>query len=136
MACDHESADITDESENEEEVAVHAVEEKRFVADDGDELEDGEEACRDDGHEVEGDADSVVAGAVVVPFSWRGTFFETAGCGTADVEVGEAGEGEADHGSAKYEEEREVVAFLETKRSVDFPHSRDEPASRSWLRRI
>jgi len=32
--------------------------------------------------------------------------------------------------------EREVVAFLETKRSVDFPHSRDEPASRSWLRRI
>lgn len=104
MACDHESADITDESENEEEVAVHAVEEKRFVADDGDELEDSEEACRDDGHEVEGDTDSVLAGAVVVPFSWRGTFFETAGCGTADVEVGEAGEGEADHGSAKYED--------------------------------
>ena len=74
------------------------------MANDGHELEDGEEACRDYGDEVEGDADPVVPGTVVVPFSWRGTFFETAGCGTADVEVGEAGECEADHCSSEDED--------------------------------
>lgn len=52
MACDDYCAGVTDERENDYDVAVHAVEEKKFVSDDGYELEDDEEGSRYDGVEV------------------------------------------------------------------------------------
>lgn len=103
-AGNHGSADVADCDEEEDQVAVDAMEEDGFVADDGEELEDHEDAGRDDGGEVEGDADVVDAVLVPEPFAGDGAGFEGGGGVAADVDIGEAGEGEAEHGTAKDED--------------------------------
>lgn len=52
MSRDDQSADITDEDEQEDHVAVDAVEQQEFVADDGQELPDHEDSGWEDGREM------------------------------------------------------------------------------------
>lgn len=89
MTGNHESTDIGDEKEQKDDVAVDTVEDERVMTDPGDELgiafirhqsqvgvvhersaylKDQEEAQGNDAGEMEGDADSLVAVAEVVPF--------------------------------------------------------------------
>lgn len=66
-STDHEGTDIGNGDEEDDNVAVDAVQDEQFVSDDGDKLPDHEEAGWQDGAEVEGDADSIDAGGVPVP---------------------------------------------------------------------
>ena len=52
-AGDHQGAYVGDREEKDDDVAVDAVEDDQFVADDGDKLEDDEERTGEDGGEVE-----------------------------------------------------------------------------------
>ena len=80
------------------------MEEDGLVADDGEELKDHKDTGGDDRGEVEGYSNSVDAGLVPVPFTCDGAGFEGGGGVAANVEVGDAGEGEAEHGAAKDED--------------------------------
>lgn len=80
------------------------MEEDDFVADDGEKLEDHEDAGGNNRGEVEGDSDAVDAVLVPEPFAGDGAGFEGGRGVAADVEVGEAGEGEAEHGAAEDED--------------------------------
>ncbi|KFY93715.1 hypothetical protein V500_03564 [Pseudogymnoascus sp. VKM F-4518 (FW-2643)] len=100
-AGNYDSADVTEGDEEEDKVSVDAVEENGFVADDGEELEDHEDAGGDDGDEVEGYPDAVYAVSVPEPFAGDGAGFEGGGGVAADVEVGDAREREAEHGAAE-----------------------------------
>ena len=68
-SADHEGTDVAKEDEEDDNVAVDAVEHEQFVSDDGDELPDHEEAGWQNGTEVNGDADSIDAGSEPVPFA-------------------------------------------------------------------
>lgn len=68
-SADHEGTGVGNEDEENDNVAVDAVEDEQFVSDDGNELPDHEEAGWQDGAEVEGDADSMDACVVPVPLA-------------------------------------------------------------------
>lgn len=102
---DHESAGLASGDEEEDDVPRDTVVDDSFIPDDGDELEDGEEAGGEDGGEVEDDADVLLAvGFVPVAFT-GGCAGAGGGAGIAKhaVEVGvlETSEGEAEEGAAE-----------------------------------
>lgn len=74
----HNGASITDQGKEYDGVAVDAMEEKEFLADLGDELED-QRGEGEDGAEMDGHADSVDTGPVGVPFALRCALREAAG---------------------------------------------------------
>lgn len=67
--ADHEGTSVGNEDEEDDNVAVDAMEDEQLVSDDGNELPDHEEAGRQDGAEMEGDADSIDACVVPVPLA-------------------------------------------------------------------
>ena len=71
------------------------------MADFGDQLEDHEERGREDGAEMDGHADAVDAGSVGIPLALRGAVGEAARGRTSNVQVGEAGKGEAEKGACE-----------------------------------
>lgn len=74
------------------------------MADDGDELEEGEETGWEDGTEVEEDADAAAGILVVEAFAGQGIGFVLV-CwaeDTVEVEVHESGEGEAQECAGGY----------------------------------
>lgn len=100
-SSDHECAHVTDDDEGDDEIAVDAMEDEGLVAYDGYELPDHEKAGRKDGSKVDGDTDAINAAAVPIPLARCGA----AGIATAgragDIQIREAGEGEADDGSGE-----------------------------------
>ena len=68
-STDHKGTGVSNEDEEDDSVAVDAVEKEQFVSNDGDELPDHEEAGWQDGAEVKGDADPIGAGAEPVPLT-------------------------------------------------------------------
>ena len=69
MIHDHECSGVAEEEQEYSGVAVEAVEEEEVVADDGYELESGQEAPWENTDEVEDDADAFAATSVVIPFT-------------------------------------------------------------------
>lgn len=68
-SADHEGTGVANEDEEDDNVAVDAVEDEQFVADDRHKLPDHEEASWKDGTEVDGDADPIDTGSVPVPLA-------------------------------------------------------------------
>lgn len=68
-SADHEGTDVGNKNEEDDNVAVDAVEDKQFLSNDGDELPNHEEAGWQDGAEVDGNADSIDAGIEPVPLA-------------------------------------------------------------------
>ena len=104
MLCYHEDAGHAGERADDDQVAVDAVEEDDFVADDGDELEEGEETGWEDGAEVKEDADAAASILVVEAFAGQSIGFVLV-CWAEDaveVEVHESGEGEAQECAGGY----------------------------------
>lgn len=66
---DHECANVADDNEDDKEIAVNAVGHQEFVTDDGYELPDHKETGRENGGEVDCDADAMNAVAVPVPLA-------------------------------------------------------------------
>lgn len=134
-SADHDGTGVANEDEEDDHVAVDAVENEQFVSNDGDELPDHEEAGWQDGAEVDGDADPIGAGAEPVPLAGYSTFGIAAFGGARDVEVGETSQSEAHHRTCEDDDwgelagcggdqwialtEWEVVSLLETERTVD-----------------
>jgi hypothetical protein len=126
VICDHYDRGLGAEQEGEYDVAGNVVVEEKFVADDWDELEDCEEPGGEDGGEVHNDTNvGDTERAVPVAFAGGGAI-ATGRVGIAEygveVEIFETGEGEAEEGAIKDEEEDEVVAFGETQGVVNFAH--------------
>lgn len=150
-SADHEGTSVANQDEEDDNIAVDAVEDEQFVSDDGDELPDHEEAGWQDGTEVKADADSIDAGMVPVPLAGKSTVGEAAWGGACDVEVGETRQSEAHHCPCEDDDwERlvgggrdqwialtkwEVVPLLETERTVDFSPEYHELAGSVLLSR-
>lgn len=100
-AADHQCAGIADQDEEDDGVAVEAVEEEKFMPDERDKLEYHEEARGENSPQVEGDADSIVALTVPVPFTRCASLGEATGRGAADVQVGQTGKRKAEHCAGK-----------------------------------
>lgn len=92
---DHECADVADDDEGDDEIAVDAVGHQVFMADDGYELPDHEETGGEDGGEVDGDANAMDTVAVPIPFAGRSTVGIATAGGAGDVQIGKTGEREA-----------------------------------------
>jgi hypothetical protein len=70
MPSDHKNACHTSEEQNDNDVAVYAVEDEELVPNDGDELEAYEERPGKDGGKMKGNADSTKAAPIPIPLPW------------------------------------------------------------------
>lgn len=68
-SADHDGTGVGNEDEEDDDVAVDAVDDEQSASDDGDELPDHENSSWQDGADVEGDADSIETGAIPVPLT-------------------------------------------------------------------
>jgi hypothetical protein len=69
MPSDHKNACHADEKQNDNDVAVYAVEEEELVPNDRDELEAHEKSARKDGGKMKSNTNSTKAVPIPVPFA-------------------------------------------------------------------
>lgn len=91
----HDCTDVAYDDKTDYKIAVDAVEHEESVAYDGNELPDHEKTGREDGSEMDGDADTIDALAVPVPLAGCGTLSITSAGRAGDIQIGKTGEGEA-----------------------------------------
>lgn len=103
-AGNYGSANVAEGCEDNDQIAVDTMEEDGFVAYDGEELEDHEDASRDYCGKVESYPNAVDAVLVPEPLAGDSARFEGGGGVAANVEIREAREGEAEHGAAEDED--------------------------------
>jgi hypothetical protein len=70
MPSDHKNTCHADEKQNDNDVAVYAVEDEELVPNDRDELEAHEESPGKDGGKMKSNADPTKAVPIPIPFSW------------------------------------------------------------------
>lgn len=78
-ASNHQGADVGEDCEGGDCVAVYSVEHEEFVANCWDELEEHQDACGENGTQMEGYADAVVANTIPMPFGGIGAIGKRGG---------------------------------------------------------
>ena len=104
MSGYHERADGPHNSEEDDDVAIDAVEEEGLVADEGGKLEAGEQRGGQDGDKVHYDAGFlVIESKVSIALAGGGVEGSVVGAAELAVEVGhwQPGEHKANHGTSK-----------------------------------
>jgi len=124
VSCDHESTGCSDQAQEQDHVAVDAVEQDDLVADGGHELEACEEPRGEDSSQVHDDS-RLFDGTFVVVIAVEALCVFAAEDAVV-AEVLEPREGEAHHGAGEDEEESEVVALGEADGVVELAHHLDE----------
>lgn len=122
----HETTNDGKSHEQDDKISVDAVEKNKYMPDDGDELEEDEEAARDDAVQMEHHPELFPSTVEeVVAFSWSCVISRGEEVLSAEhakvVEVWSATQGEGEGADSKNRPEEEVVALLETDKPVKLP---------------
>jgi hypothetical protein len=129
VSCKHESASGRDQAEENDKVAIDAVEQNEGAADYGYKLQAGEQCRRKNASKVYENS-CPVNGAFGVVIAVERRFGALRLTASVKREVLQPCEGETSHGASKDEEQDEVVAFGKSDWVVHFARDGDESVCR------